>query len=147
MNDIAWEISHSVQARVSPSFAWGYMTNVANWDDPPAIFELNGPFASGSHGTTRMPGQEPRHWQLRDVHPPKSYTVEAQLDGAAMLFTWRFDSDNDGGTRLSQQIVLAGDNAAAYVELAQSGFAPNLGPGMSRIASSMEHAEARARRV
>ena len=64
MNDVAWEIAHSVDANASPAFAWTYMTNIANWDDPPAEFELDGPFAVGSRGTTRMPGQEPRHWRV-----------------------------------------------------------------------------------
>jgi hypothetical protein len=71
VNDVAWEIAHSVDANASPAFAWTYMTNVANWDDPPAKFELNGPFTIGSGGTTRMPGQVPRLWRLREVSPMK----------------------------------------------------------------------------
>ena len=41
--------------------AWGYMADVRNWDDPPAEFELDGPFEAGSRGITRMPGQEARY--------------------------------------------------------------------------------------
>jgi hypothetical protein len=50
---VAWEITHSVETNASPAFAWNYWTEVTNWDDPPAKFELDGPFACGSRGTTR----------------------------------------------------------------------------------------------
>ncbi len=60
--------------------------NVANWDDPPAKFELDGPFASGSRGTTRLPGQEPLHWFVREVNAPHAATMEMQLEGATLSF-------------------------------------------------------------
>jgi hypothetical protein len=59
MNEIAWQ-AHSVETDASPSFAWSYLTDVRNWDDPPAQFVLDGPFADGTQGTTLMPGQEQR---------------------------------------------------------------------------------------
>jgi hypothetical protein len=142
VNEVAWEIAHSVDANASPTFAWAYMTNVANWDDPPAKFELDGPFTAGSRGTTRIPGQEPRHWRLREVNPMKSYTLEMAMDGAVMSFEWRFEGRADGGTRLTQHIVLQGESAAAYVAQVQSAFTSNLAPGMNRIATAVERAEA-----
>jgi hypothetical protein len=96
VNNVAWEIEHSVDTNASPAFAWTYMTSVANWDDPPAKFELDGPFTVGSRGTTRMPGQEPRHWRVREVNPMKSYTLETELGRAVMSFEWRFDGLADG---------------------------------------------------
>lgn len=123
------------------------MTNVANWDDPPAKFELDGPFMAGSRGTTRAPGQETRHWELREVNPARSYTLEMVLDRAAMSFEWRFDGIADGGTRLTQHIVLQGENAAAYVAQVQSAFTSSLGAGMKKIAAAMELAEASSRDV
>jgi hypothetical protein len=117
------------------------MANVANWDDPPAKFELDGPFTVGSRGTTRMPGQEPLHWRLREVNPIKSYTTEMALDGATISFKWRFDALSDGRTRLTQHIALKGENAAAYVASVQSAFTSNLEAGMKKIAAAMERAE------
>ena len=140
MNDIAWEMTHSVDASVTPTFAWTYMTNVANWDDPPASFELDGPFAAGSRGTTRIPGQEPRHWHLREVNPITSYLFEMPLDRAAISFEWRFEARPEGKTRLTQYIILSGENAAAYVEQVRPVFSSNLEPGMARIAAAMERA-------
>src|SRR5712692_8747914 len=115
MSDIAWEIEYSVETSASPAFAWTYMTNVANWDDPPAEFKLDGPFAAGSRGVTQIPGQEPRRWELREVKPPESYTLEFALPGASMSFEWQFHGLPDGRTRLRQHIILKGENAAAYL--------------------------------
>jgi len=69
MNDVVYQVEHSVEAPVSPAFAWDWRTDVKNWDDPPAQFQIDGPFAAGSWGTTRLPGQQPLRWQIRDVRP------------------------------------------------------------------------------
>ena len=58
-----------------------------------------------------------------------------------MTFEWRFEGRRGGGTRLTQHIVLKGENAAAYVAEVQAAFAPNLATGMTRIAKAMERAE------
>jgi hypothetical protein len=144
MNDVAWEIEHSVETSAGLAFAWTYMTNVANWDDPPAEFELRGPFAEGSSGSTRMPGQETLHWQLRDIHPMECYTVEGRLGRATLWSVWRFDRVSTGGTRLTQRMVLKGEDAKLYVADVQAAFAPNLAPGMNRIAAAIGRAAAQA---
>ena len=102
MHDIIYEVEHSVEVRVSPAFAWDWRTDVKNWDDPPAQFQLDGPFATGSWGTTRLPGQEePLRWQIRDVRPGRSFVIDMRLDGATLSFEWRFDAVSDRHTRLS----------------------------------------------
>src|SRR5947209_19954091 len=90
MNDPVWQTEHSVETLASHEFAWRYMTVVANWDDPPAQFRLEGPFTTGGHGTTEMPGQPARHWILQDVRPIDRYTIEFPLNGATLSFSWRF---------------------------------------------------------
>jgi hypothetical protein len=69
-----------------------------------------------------------------------SYTLEMAMDGAAMSFEWRFEGLADGGTRLTQHIVLRGENAAAYVAQTQSAFTSSLAAGMNKIAAAMERA-------
>jgi hypothetical protein len=137
MKDVVYQVEHSVEAPVSPGFAWDWRTDVKNWDDPPAQFQLDGPFAAGSWGTTRLPGQEPLRWQIRDVKPGRSFVIEMRLDRATLSFEWRFDAMSDRETRLSQRIVLAGDNAAAYAPQVQATFGLNLPDGMSRIAAAL----------
>jgi hypothetical protein len=140
VSDVAWETEHSADVDVSPSFAWEYMTNVANWDDPPATFELDGPFAAGARGTTRIPGQESRQWQIREVNPITSYLFEMPLYGATLAFEWRFEARVDGKARLTQHIILSGENGPAYVEQVRPVFNSTLAPGMARIAAAMERA-------
>jgi hypothetical protein len=91
MNDIALQLEQSVEADVSPAFAWRFRTDVATWIDPPAQFVLDGPFVPGAQGTTVLPGQEPRHWWIRDVHPGRSFVIEMPLEQAMLCFRWRFD--------------------------------------------------------
>jgi hypothetical protein len=110
MGGVALQLEHSVDADASPGFAWSFWTDVTNWDDPPAQFVLDGPFAAGSRGTTLLPGQEPVHWTIREVRAGESFILEMLLDRATLCFEWRFDAVSDGKTRLTQRIVLFGDN-------------------------------------
>src|SRR5437764_3689464 len=134
MSDLMWETEHSVETSASSIFAWTYMSNVTNWDDPPAQFKLDGPFVTGGRGTTQMPAQPAQSWQLRDVRPMESYTVAFPLDEATLSFEWRFNQLPDGRTRLTQHIALRGENASAYLADVQGTFASTLAPGMSKIA-------------
>jgi hypothetical protein len=142
MVEAAWQISHSVETDASHSFAWGFMTDVSNWDDPPARFALDGPFAAGSEGTTLLPGQEPIRWRIRDLQPYVSYTIQTELDGATLCIKWRFHPLGDRRTRLTQQIVLSGETAEKYVDGVRATLGPNLAPGMARIATAIAVAEA-----
>ena len=92
-----------------------------------------------------MPGQAPLHWFIREVQPGKSFIVEMQLDQATLSFEWRFDALSEHRTRLTQRIVLSGENAAAYAGQVEAGFGSNLPSGMKRIAAEMAAAEEQAR--
>jgi hypothetical protein len=142
MSDVAWETEHSVETSASSTFAWTYMSHVTNWDDPPARFELDGPFLTGGRGTTQMPGRPAQPWQLRDVRPIESYTVAFPLDRATLSFEWRFNPLPDGLTWLTQYIALKGENASAYLADVQGTFASTLAPGMSRVAMAIDKAYA-----
>ena len=67
--------------------------------------------------------------------------MEMLLDGAVIAFEWLFDPLSNHRTRITQPIVLSGDNATAYVNQVQAGFASNLPDGMKRIADAMARAE------
>jgi hypothetical protein len=147
MKNVGWEMSHSVEARVSARFAWDYWTNhgkgVRNWNDPPAKFELAGKFAAGAHGTTRMPGNPPMHWLIRECLAPVSATIEMKLEGATISFEWRFEEIAEMQSRLIQRVVLRGENADAYIAQVESAFKANLADGMIKIARAMEFAAER----
>jgi len=80
-------------------------------------------------------------WQIRDVQPGISFNIEVPLDGAMITFRWSFDVVSNRRTRITQRIVLSGDNAMAYVKQVQAGFGSNLASGMKRIADAMARAE------
>ena len=107
-----WECQRSVEAEVPVSFAWAYMTDISNWNDPPAEFALEGPFV----------------------------TIEGDffLERAVLLVHRRFDPLSERTARLTQRMELRGENAAAYVDEIQSLFEPNMEPGLRRIAQRME---------
>ncbi|SRR6266545_267893 len=138
MSTVAWHLEHSVEAEVSASFAWSFWTDVRNWNDPPARFELDGPFAVGSRGSTLIPDQEPLHWRIREVRSEDLAAIDMQLDRATLSFEWRFEPLSEHRTRLTQRIALSGDNSVAYVGQVQAGFGANLPEGMKRIAKAME---------
>jgi 16S rRNA (guanine(966)-N(2))-methyltransferase RsmD len=138
-----WEIEHSVETEADLEFVWSRMSNVANWDDPPAVFRLEGPFADGSRGTTSVPGQEPRTWMLEDVRPMQGYTVRFDLEGAMLKAVWNFQAIEPERTRMTQRLVLAGEKAETFKEPIAPAFTAGLAPGMDRIAASI----ARAKRV
>ena len=140
MSEIALRLQYSVEAGVPSAFAWRFRTDVANWNDPPARFSLDGPFEAGSRGTTLLPGQAPLHWRISEVEPGKSFVVELQLEQATLAFEWRFDELPGHRTKLTQEIVLSGDNAPACAAQVEAGFGSNLAAGMKRIAAEMEAA-------
>lgn len=137
-----WNCERSVEVDVPVAFAWRYMTDVRNWNDPPAEFDLDGPFVEGARGTTRMPDRPAMSWTIRDVDPGRGYTIAGSglLENAHLHVRWRFDSVSDQKTKLTQRMELSGENAAAYVEAVSSAFEPHLEPGMRRIAGLMAQA-------
>jgi hypothetical protein len=64
-----------------------------------------------------------------------------QLEGTMLTIEWRFDPLSERRTKITQAIVLSGDNAAAYREQVEAEFRPGLADGMRRIAREMAAAE------
>jgi hypothetical protein len=130
-------IEHSIDVKASRQAAWDFWSDVRNWEDPPARFELDGPFSAGTWGTTVLPGQSPVRWRLRDVTPPARAVVEIELERATLAFAWRFEVSGSV-TRVTQRVLLSGENAPAYAEPMKEAFAGNLPAGMARLAAAME---------
>ncbi|HET7216691.1 MAG TPA: DinB family protein [Vicinamibacterales bacterium] len=136
-------IEHALDADVSCAFAWHHRTDISTWNDPPAAFALDGPFAPGSHGTTIVPGQEPIRWWIREVRPERQFLIEIPLTGASVWIEWRFEAVSDHRTRMTQRIALSGENAAAYTEQVEKGFGATIASGMARLAKELVDAEIR----
>ena len=141
MGDIGCPLEYSVEVAVSPAFVWNWRTDIRNWDDPPAHFSLDGPFAAGTWGTTLFPEREPVRWQIREVRPGRLFIIDVPLDRATLSFEWWFDGLSERRTRMTQRILLSGENAASYAAQVQAGFGSNLPDGMKKIAASIVAAE------
>lgn len=140
LSEHAWQFEYSTDCRATRQFAWTYWTNISNWNDPPATIELDGPFASGSRLTTRIPGREPLHSVIRSVIAEREATIEMQLPGAVLSFHWRFDELFSGErTRLTQRLTLTGENAREFVEQVTV-FEQTVPEGMRRVAAAISAA-------
>jgi hypothetical protein len=145
MNVFPWEFQCAIEIDAYPQFAWQFWTNVANWKElePGVEFELDGPFAPGTRGRTRMPGQEPRDWVIRAVEPGRSWTQEMPLPGASFMVSMQFEEVAQCRTRITQRLWLEGEGAEAYLDGVQL-FETTTPPGLKRIAAVIENAQIRA---
>lgn len=137
--EVAWLFQHSVNCNAPRHFAWSHWTNVANWNDPPASFHLDGLFHAGSRLTTSLPGQTV-HSVIREVvngSQSDEAIIAMQLPGAILSFQWRFESLSQDRTRITQRLTLSGANAEALV--AQAAMLENTTPeGMEKLATAIE---------
>jgi hypothetical protein len=124
-----------------PGFRWRFRTDIANWNDPPARFGLD--VRSKLAHAEQLCCRDKRllHWRITEVKPGKSFVVAIQLEQATLAFEWRFDELPGSRTKLTQEIVLSGDNAPACAAQVEAGFGSNLPAGMKRIAAEMATAE------
>src|SRR5262245_26998380 len=136
-----WESRHSVSANANRQTVWEFISNIDNLarieGDAVESMTLDGPFQTGTRGTTKTPGQEPTHWRLADVELPERATYEMELSGAVVRFAWSYEELSDGRTRLTQHVMLEGAGAAAYVPFMEEHFVGNIPKGMERLAEEV----------
>jgi hypothetical protein len=139
--NMVWEFRHSVVADADRQTVWEFISNINNLarieGDAVESMTLDGPFQTGTRGTTRMRGQEPTHWRLAEVEPPGRVTYEMELSGAVVRFFWSYVELSDGRTCLTQHIVLEGPGAEAYVPFMEEHFIGNIPDGMEKIAKEV----------
>jgi hypothetical protein len=133
-----WELKHSVIANANRQSVWEFVSDIDNLarieGDGVESMALDGPFQSGTRGTTKMRGQEPTHWRLNEVEPCERVTYEMELSEAMVRFNWSYAELSDGRTLLTQHIVLEGPGAEAYVAFMEEHFVGNVPKGMEKLA-------------
>ena len=77
--------------------------------------ELNGPFAAGTTGTMKVPGQDPLRMRLVSVDPGRGFEDETDIAGAGIVVRVRHAlSALDGGrTRITYGVTIDGPAAEA----------------------------------
>ena len=141
----AWQFQHSVDCNTPRQFAWDYWTNIANWNDPPARFHLDGPFDVGSQLTTSLPGQTLRS-VIRDVIADREAIIEMQLPDAILSFHWKFENLSEHRTRITQWLVLSGPEAKSLVPRAST-LEESAPEGMKKLVAAIERAQQLKREV
>jgi hypothetical protein len=139
MSEPAWEFQHSVDCDATRQFAWMYWTNITNWNDPPAKFDLDGPFDVGSQLTTTLPDQT-WHSVIRAIKPGSSATIEMQLPDALLSFYWKFEDLSEDRCRITQRLTLSGANAKSFVHQVIM-FEHSIPDGMTKVVAAIEQAQ------
>ena len=133
-----WEFEQVVECNAPRRLCWRYWTDIGNWDDPPARFSLEGPFADGSRITTELPGQTLVS-VIRDVREGRAATIEVGLPNALFSFHWSFDDLEGDRTRIGQRLVLSGEDAASFLDQAKV-MGKNAPEGVKKLIAAMERA-------
>jgi hypothetical protein len=136
MSGPVWEFVHGVECGAPRVFAWAYWTNAENWDDPPARFEFDGPFAIGTRIKAKLPGQELES-TIREVVEGQAARIEMDRLGAVVAFDWNFEELDVERTRITQHIRLSGAGAGALVEQAKM-LEQSVPQGMARLVQHIE---------
>jgi hypothetical protein len=142
MNTPLWQFESSTETDADRKFAWNFWTNPVNWRElePGVGFELDGPFAPGTRGRTRMPGQGPIEWLIRTLDPGRSWTQEMLLPEASLMVSMLFEDVCEGRTRITQRLWLEGTGAEALVEAVRM-FETTTPDGLKRIAAAIAKAQ------
>jgi hypothetical protein len=140
-----WKFEHSAECEAPRAFVWNYWTDVRNWDDPPATFELHGTFSEGTRLFTILPDQRLES-VIREVHEEHETLIEMEVAGAVVGFCWKFaDIVPERRTRLTQSIVLSGAGADGLKEQAKV-LGENAPAGMKKLVQAIERSWRRASR-
>jgi len=135
MSEPVWTFEHAVECVVPRVFVWKYWTNPANWDDPPARFEFDGPFAVGTRLTTVLPGQRLQS-VIREILHEREALIEMELTRATVEFRWRFEELAVERTKITQVIRLSGEGGAGLIEQAKV-LEQSVPLGMTKLAAAV----------
>lgn len=129
-----WSFEHAVECPVRTEFVWDFWTEVSNWilDVDIESVKLDGPFASGAKGVTLSRSSGPIEWQLADVEPGRSATMEIVLPGAVGRFRWTFEAVGPG-TRIVQRVTIEGPHAHDFVHAMAPSLENGIPLGMEKL--------------
>lgn len=141
MSNPAWQFEHSTDCNANNSFVWSFWTDVSNWErlEGKAVewIRLEGPFVEGTSGATKMPGQDPQHWNITQLEPERSATIEMPLDGAVFYNVMAFESISPNQTRITQRMSLTGPKAPDFAK-GMHAFEISAPQGLAKLASAIE---------
>jgi len=134
-----WKFEYSVECEAPRDFAWRFWTHVDNWklDSDVDSVQLDGPFAAGSRGATKVRNGDLVDWYIVEVRDSSRAVIELPVAGAALRMAWTFEDSAGGGTRITQQMMLSGEQAGAYEETIGRQMEEGMPQGMRKLAAEI----------
>jgi len=134
-----WKFEYSVECQAARDFAWLFWTNVDNWrlDVEVDSVQLDGPFAAGSRGATKVRNGDSVNWFIVEVRDGNHAVIELPITGAVLRMAWTFEDSPRGGTRITQQMMLSGEQAGAYEETIGRQMEEGMPQGMRKLAAEI----------
>ena len=118
-----WTFEHSMESDATPDAIWPLYADVPawpRWDQGLEWVTLNGPFAAGSTGSLKVPGQDPLPFTLLQVRLLEGFSDETYIPGLAIRFDHRLEPTATGRTRITHRVIITG--------VAAEELGPRLGP-------------------
>ena len=118
-----WTYKHSIESDASPESIWPLYSDVPawpRWDQGLEWVTLSGPFAAGSTGSLKVPGQDPLPFKVLDVRPREGFSDETYIPGLAIRFDHSLEVTATGKTRITHRVIITGADADE--------MGPQLGP-------------------
>lgn len=140
MGEPVWSFQHTVDCHAPRQVAWNYWTNIQNWDDPPARFEMQGDFRDGARLRTILPDQTLES-TIHEVQPGSIVMLDMKLPGADLLFHFTFEDADVAGSRITQRVSLSGANAEAFLTNAKL-LEQTIPQGMAKLVAAIERSVA-----
>jgi len=112
-----WKFEYSVECQASRDCAWRFWSDVDNWpavDPSVESVKLDGLFMAGTKGMTKPRGLEPVEWRLAEVQEYSRARIEIPAPGTVLTCLWIFEDTLNGGTSITQQCSLEGEQAVDY---------------------------------
>ena len=135
-----WSFEHTEQTTATPERLWAYYVDAVTvplWDPLVAEIRRNGPFATGTTGTSKPP-QGPRVKSLlTEVAPYTSYTEVNQLPFARLSWTHRITPTQSGST-LTHGVIFSGPLSSLFALFLSKNFAHGIPLAMQRLVQFAE---------
>ncbi|MEA2636267.1 MAG: hypothetical protein QOH92_3034 [Chloroflexota bacterium] len=118
-----WTYEHSIETDATPESIWPLYSDVPawpRWDQGLEWVTLSAPFAAGSTGSLKVPGQDPLPFTILKVRPWEGFSDETYVPGLAIRFDHALVLTAAGKTRITHRVVITGPAA--------EDVGPELGP-------------------
>jgi hypothetical protein len=133
------KFEHTIKCPVRRDFVWKFWTNVDNWSvvDPAVEWvKLEGAFTAGTKGFTKPLEMPTNAWKLKEVDDGKRAIIEIEVPGAVVNFIWNFTDTANGGTQITQKVILTGEQIENYAK-AMDGLKQGIPAGMEKLAAGI----------